>query len=135
VVTFALLISMTLSDAFSVAAHSACKQVPGWQRAAEQSPSPVPYSEPLWNVAVQLRDSNWSWNDRIVSEAEFMRFLRITSEMDPAPLNIVAFSPKLPCDQKRALQARIADAAACPNAGKHCLEGTETEYRAARGLH
>lgn len=128
----ALLIAMGVAAV--PGASSACEPVRGWKRAVEQKPSPVPYSEPVRNVAVQLSRGEWSWNDRKISEADLFRYLRRTRAMNPVPLNLFAFLPRLGCSEKRTLQAKITDASACPIGGKPCLEGTDSEYRAARGL-
>jgi hypothetical protein len=111
-----------------------CEQVRGWERAVEQRPSPVPYSEPVRNVAVQLSRDRWTWNARTVPEAQVVSYLRKTRALNPAPLNLFAFLPKLSCSDRRALQTKIAKASACAADGKPCLEGTDAEYRAARNL-
>lgn len=112
----------------------ACEAVRGWEQAVEQKPSPVPYSEPVRNAAVQLSRGEWLWNDRKIEEAKLIRYVRRTRAMNPVPLNLFAFLPQLSCGEKRALQAKIADASSCPIGGKPCLEGTDEEYRTARGL-
>jgi hypothetical protein len=129
------LLAMLVASASADASEApTCRLAAGWQRAADQRPSTVPYSEPIANVAVQLDKASWSWNGRIVSEARLMRYLRNVRFLNPAPLNFFAFSAKLTCSEKRALQARMAAVAACPIDGKPCLEGTLSEYLTARGL-
>jgi hypothetical protein len=109
------LLAMLVASASADASEApTCRLAAGWQRAADQRPSTVPYSEPIANVAVQLDKASWFLN--------------------PAPLNFFAFSAKLTCSEKRALQARMAAVAACPIDGKPCLEGTLSEYLTARGL-
>jgi hypothetical protein len=111
-----------------------CERVQGWGRAVEQRPSPVPYSEPVRNVAVQLSRGTWLWNGREVSKATVVSYLRKTRVMNPVPLNLFAFLPELSCSAKRELQTQFAEASACAGDGKPCLEGTDAEYLTARGL-
>ena len=126
-----LLASVAISAA---SAGHICDQMLGWERAVEQRPSPVPYSEPVRNVAVQLSRGEWLWNGRKISETKLVLYLQRAKVLNPAPLNLFAFLPGLSCSDKRAMQAKMAEAAACPIAGKPCLDGTDAEYRAARAL-
>ena len=130
----ALLAATVAAGPTTANGRPACDQVAGWQRAAEQKPSPVPWSEPVWNVAVQLNQNSWLWNGKALPEAEFLSYLGSVRNMNPTPLNLFAFHSELSCDEKQALQARIAAAVACPLDGKPCLDGTVAEYRAARGF-
>jgi hypothetical protein len=54
----------------------------------EQRPSPVPYSEPVRNVVVQLSRGKWLWNGRKVSEADIIAYHRKTRAMNPIPLTL-----------------------------------------------
>ena len=109
-----------------------CAEVPGWKLARKQKPSPVPYIEPIHNVAVQLDRGRWKWNDSTISELTLFLYLRQAVGMRPAPLTLFQFSSELDCAAKRVLKKRIGHAAACGQQGRPCLEGTSAEYRRSR---
>lgn len=131
---FVTLIAASASVSAAGNPSHACQLAGGWERAADQKPSPVPYSESIRFVAVQLQGGQWRWNRRVITETEFFRQLRQIPSLNPRPIVVFSFLPGTPCREKWVLQTRVAQASGCRRGFKPCLEGTEREYRAARKL-
>lgn len=111
-----------------------CEEVPGWEHARDQKPSPVPYTEAEKNYVVQLGGQHWSWNGNRISSETFFSYLERVARMEPRPVMLVKFSDKIGCPEIRALKARIAAAANCSVDWPVCLEGTSADYNRARRI-
>ena len=102
--------------------------VPGWQRATELKPSPVPYTAPLVNEVVALGGGRWSFNGVQVNETGLLVFAKAGAELKPQPILLADFSKVASASEKRRLMIVIAQAGGCEGEFPPCIEGTRAEY-------
>ena len=102
--------------------------VPGWQRATERKPSPVPYTEPLVNEVVALGNGRWRFNGAQIGESELLYLANAGAALKPRPILLVDFSRLASPSEKRRVMIAIAETAGCTGEFPPCIEGTRAEY-------
>jgi hypothetical protein len=93
--------------------------------------SPVPYTPLPVNEVVALGGENWRFNDIPIDQSTLLIYAKEAARLNPHPVLLVDFAALASAGRKRQMMEVLADAAQCTSHG-FCVEGTISEYRAAR---